>query len=188
MVHTRLASSAVQQHYGFHPCHSLCGRGDKVVRVSVYCQSPARQVLLEGYQQTETAGHRDPDCRERGSRSSVSPPLCTRYSYTRDYLPTNVPGHLHQINKNFHRDCRLHRKHWETLRTSASGHVASNPATLQLTVRLTVLLPGWKATWTINRWQVHVWNPRSDNASSLQICYFLIFPIKLFLSQQTYPE
>jgi hypothetical protein len=43
-----------------------------VVRVGVYCQSLARQVLREGYKQTATTGHRDPDCRECGSCSAVS--------------------------------------------------------------------------------------------------------------------
>jgi hypothetical protein len=156
MVHTRLASSAVQQHYGFHPCHCLWGRGDKVVRVSVYGQSLVRQMLLEGYRQTdrqtETVGHREPGCRERCSRSALS----------RRYVPdTHViirqqtcPGHLHQMNKNFW-DCRLHRKHCKTLCTLASGHVSIKPAIFQLTVRLTVLLPGCKATWTIDRCRVH---------------------------------
>jgi hypothetical protein len=147
MVHTRLASSAVQQHYGFHLCHCLWGRGDKVVSVRVYCQSLARQLLLEGYKQTETAGHRDPDCSVRRSRSAVPRP----------YVPdTHViicqqtcPGHLHQMNKNFHRDCRLHRKQWIILCTSTSGHVSSKLAIFQLTVRLTVLPPGCKATWAI---------------------------------------
>ena len=154
MVHTRLASSAeTQQHYGFHPCHFLWGRGDKVVRVGVYCQSLARQVLLKGYKQAETAGHRDPDCSECGSRSAVS----RRYvpnSHVTIYQQT-CPGHLHQMNKNFHRDCRLHRKHWITLCTSASGHVSSKPAIFQLTVRLTVPLPGCKATWIIDTCQEH---------------------------------
>jgi hypothetical protein len=151
MVHTRLAFSAVQQHYGFHPCHCLSGRGAKVVHVRVYCHSLARHVFLEGYNRQQLR-HRDPDCRGRGSRSAVS----------RHYVPdTHViisqqtcPGHLQKMNKNFHRDCRLHMKHWKTLYTSASGNVSSKPDIFQLTVRLTVLLPGCRETWTIDRCQV----------------------------------
>ena len=64
MVHTRLTSSAVkqhhvtmQQHYGLHPDvdeirdKRLRGRREKALRVGVYCQSLARQVLMKDYKQ-----------------------------------------------------------------------------------------------------------------------------------------
>ena len=75
----------------------------------------------------------------------------------------------------------------EALKTpcpSASGHVSSKPAIFQLTVRLTVLLPGCKTTWTIEQMPGARWNPRSVNASSLQTCYCLIFQIKLYSSSK----
>lgn len=153
-----------------------------MVRVSVYCQSLARQVLLEGYKETKTAGHRVSDCRQRGSRSAV---------YRRYVSDTHViicqqtcPGHLHQMNKNFHRDCRLHRKHWKTLCTSKSGHFSSKPAIFQLPVRLTVLLPGCKATWTIDRCQVH-----GEVRGRIMLVHLRQVVALFFkLSQQTCPE